>query len=53
VKRYLAAHGMRHYTEFHPASSFWTFQAIESALFLGLAAALLLATAWLVRRRIT
>jgi hypothetical protein len=33
VEKYLAAHGMRHYTEYHPASSFWTFQAIEAALF--------------------
>ncbi|MGH3877497.1 MAG: hypothetical protein ACRDSK_10735 [Actinophytocola sp.] len=53
VEKYLAAHGRRHYTEYHPASGFWTFQAIEAALFLGLATALFLATAWLVRRRIT
>jgi hypothetical protein len=53
VDNYLAAHGMRHYTEYHPDSSFWGFQAIEAALFLGVTAALLVGTAWLVRRRIT
>jgi hypothetical protein len=50
---YLAAHGMRHFTEYHPAGSFWTFQAIEAALFAGVAAALLTGAVWLVRRRIT
>lgn len=53
VENYLATHGMRHYTEYHPAGSFWTFQAIEAAVFLCLAALLLAATVWLVRRRIT
>lgn len=53
VEKYLAAHGMRHFTDYHPAGDFWTFQAIESAAFLGLAAVLLAATVWLVRRRIT
>jgi hypothetical protein len=53
VANYLAKHGMRHYIEYHPDSSFWSFQAIEAAGYLGLAAALLVTTAWLVRRRIT
>jgi len=53
VENYLAAHGMRHYTEYHPGGDFWTFQAIESAVFLGAAAVLMAATVWLVRRRIT
>lgn len=53
VADYLATHGMRHYTEYHPASSFWSFQAIEAGVFLGLAAVLLATTIWLVRRRIT
>jgi hypothetical protein len=51
IDRYLAEHGLRHYTEYHPDSSFWSMQAIESAWFLGFAAALVLATAWSVRRR--
>jgi hypothetical protein len=53
VANYLATHGMREYAEYHPASDFWSFQAIESALFLGAAAVLLTGTVWLVRRRIT
>jgi len=53
VDNYLATHGMRHYTEYHPDSSFWTFQTIEAALFLGTAVALFVGAAWLVRRRIT
>ena len=53
VERYLADHGLRHYTEYHPAEAFWTFQLIESALFLGLAAVLLAAAVLVVRRRTT
>jgi hypothetical protein len=37
---------------YHPAGDFWLFQGIETALFLGLAALLLLATVHWVRRRI-
>ena len=37
---------------YHPASRFWLFQGIETALFLGLAAALLAVTVWWVTRRI-
>lgn len=51
VESFMIDHGLRHYTEYHPDSSFWTFQAIESAGFLGLAAVLLAAAVWLVRRR--
>lgn len=53
VENYLAAHGIRRYAEYHPASSFWTFQAIEATVFVGLAASLLAAAVWSVRRRIT
>jgi hypothetical protein len=38
---------------FHPASRYWLFQGLETALFLVLAAALLLAAVLWVRRRIT
>ncbi|MET7400656.1 ABC transporter permease subunit [Dactylosporangium sp. NPDC005572] len=51
VDRYLIDHGLRHYTEFQPESRFWAFQAIESAVFLGLAAVLLVAAVRLTRRR--
>ena len=36
---------------FHPADRFWTFQAIEAAIFLGAAAVLLGLTVWVVSRR--
>jgi hypothetical protein len=36
---------------FHPADRFWTFQAIEAAIFLGAAVPLLGLTVWVVRRR--
>lgn len=51
IERYLADHGLRHYTEYHPGGSFLTMQLIESAVFLGLAAAMLAAALWIVRRR--
>lgn len=51
VEQYMAEHGLRHYTEYHPGSGFWAFQAIESIWALGLAAVLLTATVWIVRRR--
>jgi hypothetical protein len=37
---------------FHPADRFWLFQGIETALFVALAALLLLAAVHWVRRRI-
>ena len=51
IARFMADHGLRYYTEYHPNSSFASFQAIEVALFLGLAATLLTAAIWLTRRR--
>jgi hypothetical protein len=53
TERYLADHGLRHYTEYHLNSSFWAFQAIEAAVYLGLAAILVTAAIWTVRRRTT
>ena len=35
----------------HPASQFWAFQTIETAIFLALAIGLLLATIYWIRRR--
>ena len=48
----LAEQGIVNSVVYHPASRFWLFQGIETALFLGLAAALLGLTAWWVTRRI-
>jgi hypothetical protein len=53
MERYLADHGLRHYAEYHPTGAFWTFQLIESALFLALAAGLLIVAVHVVRRRTT
>jgi hypothetical protein len=50
LERYLVDHGLRHYIEYQPNSSFWAFQAIDSVWFLGTAAILLAITVWLVRR---
>jgi len=38
---------------YHPADRFWTFQAIEAAIFLGITAVLLGLTVWVVRRRMS
>ncbi|MEU8004336.1 hypothetical protein AB0B66_24540 [Catellatospora sp. NPDC049111] len=51
IERYLADHGLRHYTEYHPAGSFLSMQLVEAAAFLGLAAVLPAAAVWIVRRR--
>jgi hypothetical protein len=51
AESFMIDHGLRHYTQYHPDSSFWTFQAIEAAVFGGLAAVLLAAAVWIVRRR--
>jgi hypothetical protein len=53
IEQYMAQHGLRHYAEYHPAGSFWTFQLIESGIYLAIAAALLAAAIWLTRRRTT
>jgi hypothetical protein len=44
--------GFIHTILYHPADRFWTFQAIETALFLGVAAGLLGLTYWWVTRRV-
>ncbi len=38
---------------FHPASRFWPFQSIETAIFLGLALVFSAATVWWVRKRLS
>lgn len=46
-------HGIYNYTVFQPANRFWTFQAIETAIFLGITMALAALTVWWVRYRIS
>jgi hypothetical protein len=47
----LSAHGYRGYVTYQPASRFWAFQGIETGIFVLLAAALLAATFWVLKRR--
>ncbi|BEL03895.1 ABC transporter permease [Actinoplanes sichuanensis] len=50
VESFMIDHGLRHWTEYHPDSSFWTFQAIEAGGFVALAVVFLAVAVWLVRR---
>ncbi len=52
VDQCLHDNGFVHTILYHPADRFWTFQAIETALFLGVASALLGVTYWWVTRRV-
>jgi hypothetical protein len=47
---YLVSLGWKRVLSYQPAGRFWTFQLIEAGLFVALAAAVVLATIWLVRR---
>jgi hypothetical protein len=49
----LAAKGYQFATAYQPDSRFWTLQGIESAIFVGAAAALLAIASWLTIRRIS
>jgi hypothetical protein len=53
VSACLSAHGYRQVDIYQPASRFWAFQGIESAIFVGLAVLLLLLTFYWVTRRTT
>jgi len=44
--------GIHTVTTYQPASRFWAFQGIETAIYAALAAALVVVAAWVVRRRI-
>jgi hypothetical protein len=48
---FLLEHGLIRRLAYQPADRFWTFQAIEAAIFTGLAALLALLTLWRVRTR--
>jgi hypothetical protein len=42
----------RFYLIYQPANRFWTFQSIETGIYLGLSALAIAATVWLIRRRV-
>jgi len=48
---FLLEHGVIRKWVYQPADRFWTFQAIEAAIFTGLAALFALLTLWRVRTR--
>jgi hypothetical protein len=49
--QFLHERGIQEFEVYHPADRFWTFQFIEAALFVGVAAVLIGAVVWRVRRR--
>ena len=51
AQEYLVSLGWRRSISFQPADRFWTFQLIEAGIFVGRAAAMVLVTIWLLRRR--
>jgi DMSO/TMAO reductase YedYZ heme-binding membrane subunit len=51
AQQYLASLGWRRILTFQPASRFWTFQGIETSIFLALALAAVVAAVLLLRRR--
>jgi hypothetical protein len=53
LDRCVRAHGFLNTDVFQPASSYWLFQGIETALFVGLALALLALAVWWVRKRVS
>jgi hypothetical protein len=53
VGKCLSQLGVRTIDTFQPGSRFWLFQGIESAIFLLVAAGLVVLTMWLIRRRIS
>lgn len=48
----IASHGIRTYEDYQPASRFWRFQLIESAIYLSLATALVALSFWWITRRL-
>jgi hypothetical protein len=51
VNQFLNARGVQQFEVYHPADRFWTFQLIEAALFVAVAAVLVGVVVWRVRRR--
>jgi hypothetical protein len=48
---YLHQRGISLLTDYQPPDRYWTFQAIEAALFFGLAISLIAACLWWLQRR--
>jgi len=53
VGRCLGQLGVRFVDTYQPGNRYWLFQGIESAIFLGAAAGLIVLAVWLIRRRIS
>ncbi|WP_433382263.1 hypothetical protein ACQPZX_18615 [Actinoplanes sp. CA-142083] len=51
VNQFLHARAIQQFEIYHPADRFWTFQLIEAALFVTVAAVLIGVVVWRVRRR--
>lgn len=51
LSQFLHARGVQRFGVYHPADRFWTFQLIEAALFIAVAAVLIGVVVWRVRRR--
>jgi hypothetical protein len=51
LNQFLHARGIQQFEVYHPADRFWTFQLIEAALFVAVAAVLIGVVVWRVRRR--
>lgn len=49
---YLHERGVQQWVQYQPADRFWTFQLVETAIFTGLAAALLALVVWRIKRRV-
>ncbi len=52
LDQFLHARGIQQFKIYHPADRFWTFQLIEAALFVTVAAILIAVVVWRIRRRV-
>jgi hypothetical protein len=52
ISIWLRDHGIRHLLVYQPASRFWTFQLIETGIYLAMSAALAIAVTWHALRRL-
>ena len=52
LNQFLHARGIQQFEVYHPADRFWTFQLIEAALFVAVAAVLIGVVVWRVRHRV-
>ena len=52
LNRFMQARGVQQFEVRHPADRFWTFQLVEAALFVGVAALLIAVVVWRIHRRV-